>query len=89
MARHQFCIIDESSSCMKIYQEGKIVKEEQIELPYQSTLTSIVASELFLSGECQLTKYFDSTKLHAPFIEGLFEFTKINIDPNINKLGIT
>jgi len=89
ISRTQSCIIDESSGSMKICEKGGLVVEEKIELPYQSTLTSIVASELFTSGECQLTKYFDSTRLHIPFIEGLFEFTKRNIDPSIHKLEIT
>lgn len=89
LSRRQSCIIDESLGSMIIYEEGKLVTEEKIELPYQSALTSIVASELFSSGECQLTKYFDSTRLHVPFIDGLFEFTKKYIDPNIYKLEIT
>lgn len=89
LSRRQSCIVDEFSGFIKIYNESDLMAEEKFEISYQSALTSIVASELFSSGKCELTQYADSVRLHVPFIKGLLEFTKENIDPDVTKLEIT
>lgn len=45
-----------------------IQRTESFEVPFQSNLTTQVVSDLLDTGNCQLTTYEDSAKLHIPML---------------------
>ena len=56
---------------------------------YQSTLSHIIAKEIFESDNCSLSSYKDAMNLHLPLIKGLLEFQQKLEGVKIEKLNIT
>lgn len=46
--------------------------------PYQSQLTHLVVQEILDTGQCDLTSYQDSWKIHIPFLEALSNHLRKN-----------
>lgn len=49
------------------------LREFNFEMRFQSTITNIVAEELFAKGSCELTPYDDSVRSHLPFLSTVLE----------------
>lgn len=73
-------IIEESKSRLKYSQKETNWdwKEETFEKPLQSQMTSVFSEAILINGNCQLTPYQESMKLHLPFINSLLEFFNSN-----------
>ncbi len=71
------------------YDKKKEFQTLNFKIPYQSQLTSTVATDILLNKSCDLTPFDESVKLHIPFITGLIEFLKTNIDNSYNHCPIT
>jgi len=50
------------------------ITEKQITIPFQSQLTNIVIEEILDTGDCGLTPYQESARLHKAFLEPLSAF---------------
>lgn len=73
-------IIDETNQVMYSLESGKCVKSD-IQLPYQSQLTGIVAEEILLQRISSLTTFKESRTLHLAFMKPVLKFYN-----NINRL---
>ena len=78
--------IEEKSDVIsaKIIRQENTQSEENIEFPMQfvSGLTNYAVHDILVTGDCNLTSYEDSMKLHIPMINAFLE--KINAD-----IGVT
>lgn len=66
-------IVDETNQLMFSLESGECVKSN-IQVPYQSQLTGIVAEQILLHGISLLTSFNESKILHLAFIKPLLEF---------------
>jgi hypothetical protein len=67
--------ISEGKGIVEVIQ--KSTKEKSLisfTTPYQSNLTQLVAKDIFDTGNCLLTPYEQSMKLHIPLLKGLMQF---------------
>jgi len=69
-------IIDEMNGKMFLSKQNNQWKWEIIDfrLPYQSEITQLVIQDIFDTGNCLLTTYEESAKLHLPMIESFLNF---------------
>ena len=65
------------------------VKDMTFELPYQSSLTNLIAEDILFKQECQLTTFDESVKLHMPLIESLLAHVNQVTGESDNLLKIT
>jgi len=60
-----------------------------IKAPFQSELTSTLASELFKSGHCELPTYGETKKSHSLFIETMLQYYNVVTNEQTETLKIT
>jgi len=66
--------ISESERIMLFYDSsGALRYKEELLVPYQSQLTNVFAEKLLIAGECHLTSYECSTKLHLSLLAAILE----------------
>lgn len=67
------CFISETAKECWLKSE-KNDKVFSFSIPYQSELTYIVLDDILKKGDCDLTTYSESKKIHLPFIRGMIDF---------------
>lgn len=67
-------IINELSGNITRKKGQETVKISNISLPFQSELTSVLAKDILISGQCKLTPFDISIRIHKPFISSLYSF---------------
>ncbi len=65
------------------------VHEKTLEMPYQSQLTNLVAESIISKGECSLTKYTESSKLHISLLKPYLNYLSDMQDKSIKICPIT
>ena len=77
-----FCMIRESDKkvWMMSGKNGWNAEEFTMARRYQSQMTSLVVGEILKTGNCGLTAYEDSMKIHVPFIRSLLEFLRVHME---------
>lgn len=83
-------VINELSNSIEILRDttGKL-RDLSFAMEYQSSLTHIVTQELFTSGNCRLTSFSESRKLHLPFLRDFTSLMNEVTGTNHTSLPIT
>lgn len=65
-------------------------QEETFQIPFQSQLTNVIVDGILNSGNCKLTTYSESSKIHQTYLHALISFLQHNKHDNtINECLIT
>ena len=82
-------ILNENSGIFEHYIGNKKIYNDSFNIPYQSEITKVFASDLFNTGKCQLPTYKESMELHIIIIKELINFVKSNVDSKLDHIDIT
>lgn len=63
--------------------------EHSFATPYQSQLTNIAVEDIVAKGDCQLTSYDESVKLHLPMLEALMVPLRTQVGKEVDLCPIT
>tara|TARA_B100000787_G_scaffold170303_1_gene165993 strand:- start:8503 stop:9507 length:1005 start_codon:yes stop_codon:yes gene_type:complete len=80
-------IYEELGQCFFNVSDGVdiVTSELAVIAPYQSELTNKVAEDIITNGECSLTPYEESARLHLPLLTSYLEYLA-KIDPKFSDL---
>lgn len=82
-------ILNENSGIFEHYIGNKKISNDSFNIPYQSEITKVFASDLFNTGKCQLPTYKESMEMHIIIINELLNFVKSNVDSKLDHVNIT
>lgn len=87
----EFCVIvDEiKTNVEKVLDPNAMFGDLKFNRVFLSTATGKIVEDILINGDCGLTKFDDSVKLHIPFIKGLGKFVEEISDSPFEKLNIT
>lgn len=87
--RDNLFILNENSGNFEHYIGDKKISNYNFNIPYQSEITKVFASDLFNTGKCQLPTYKESMEMHIVIINELLNFVKSNVDSKLDHVNIT
>ena len=88
-SKENLFILNENSGNFEHYIGDKKISNYKFNLPYQSEITKVFASDLLNTGKCQLPKYKESMEMHIVIINELINFVKSNVDSKLDYINIT
>jgi hypothetical protein len=85
------CCIDESKGVAMIARANNnwVWEQHQFETIYQSNLSHVAISQLIESGNCELTNYEDSSKLHKAILSSLYAHLRKSQDNEVSECLVT
>ena len=88
-SKENLFILNENLGIFEHYIREKKISNYNFNLPYQSEITKVFASDLLNTGKCQLPTYKESMEMHIIIINELINFVKSNIDSKLDYINIT
>jgi hypothetical protein len=88
-SKENLFILNENSANFEHFIGDKKISNYNFNLPYQSEITKVFASDLLTTGKCQLPTYKESMEMHIIIINELINFVKSNVDSKLDYINIT